>query len=368
MRHLILTAATALFFLSSNGQTYHRSIQMQVIYQPALIPQNGRQIAYYEIQLMNFSKDTFLLKNLQVINISDSSIHHSYRDSVLADKLYTVQRMADKNTILPGAIGVLYLEIDTNEDKLDITHRLQLAPYKNPTATFEVIGAALNLKASSLILGTPLKGTWAAIYNPAWATGHRRTVFTVDGKARIPGRYAIDFIKVNAEGNHAIGEENEIKNWLGYGSDVYAVADGEVCTVVNSFAESATISGHKNTTIPTEKGAGCFLSVKIGDSIYSFYEHLKPGSIVVSPGQKIKKGDRIAALGYTGHSMGPHLHFHIANNNSSLGAEGIPFTFEEFTNIGHYDDISTLGKKKWIADEPKKLNNQRPLPNSVIVF
>ena len=41
------------------------------------------------------------------------------------------------------------------------------------------------------------------------------------------------------------------------------------------------------------------------------YDHLKKGSIRVRPGQRVRRGDVIAAVGSAGHSTAPHLHFEV---------------------------------------------------------
>lgn len=71
---------------------------------------------------------------------------------------------------------------------------------------------------------------------------------------------------------------------------------------------------------------------------------MKPKSIKVKTGQKVKKGDAIASLGFTGQTTGPHLHFHEADADSPLGAEGIPFVFEQFEILGSYADFGILAK------------------------
>jgi len=48
----------------------------------------------------------------------------------------------------------------------------------------------------------------------------------------------------------------------------------------------------------------------------SFYGHLN--SIAVRPGEAVRSGERIGAVGNTGYSTGPHLHFSVFKNGRSV--------------------------------------------------
>lgn len=72
--------------------------------------------------------------------------------------------------------------------------------------------------------------------------------------------------------------------------------------------------------------AGGSVIIDHGGGIYSQYYHLS--EILVEVGDSVKKGDLIALSGATGRVSGPHLHFGIAINGTSVN----PLTFVEKIN------------------------------------
>jgi murein DD-endopeptidase MepM/ murein hydrolase activator NlpD len=58
-------------------------------------------------------------------------------------------------------------------------------------------------------------------------------------------------------------------------------------------------------------GAGHYVVVSGDDGRDYVFMHLQDGSTVVAKGQAVTAGQRIAAVGNTGESEGPHLHFEI---------------------------------------------------------
>lgn len=375
-RDLLFYLFLVLIFAAKNtfSQEYTDSLDIRIPLTPSVVTIGGKPTVYYELFITNFSNDSISLNEVEVLNTSDSQTIFKIDKENLLSKQKRIGLSKKNNDILQaGETITIYLEYSLPKgSSKKLNHQIKFQVIKNEIKKdYSIRGETIEFSdKSELVLGAPLRGgEWAAIYEPVWERGHRRVFYTIDGKARIPGRFAIDFIKLDKEGKYASGDEDVIANWFGYGVDVIAVADGKIASTKNNVAESATVSSHPKYS--ADQATGNYISINIGNGNFAFYEHLKPGSIKVKEGQKVKKGDVIASLGFTGQTTGPHLHFHVANNNSPLGAEGIPFVFEKFREIGFFPNLENLGKKLWVSNSnpnKSKIVGERPSPNSVIRF
>jgi murein DD-endopeptidase MepM/ murein hydrolase activator NlpD len=82
------------------------------------------------------------------------------------------------------------------------------------------------------------------------------------------------------------------------GTAVHAPADGIV-----------TFSGEK-------AGFGKFVQIDHGYGIETIYAH--NSALTVRAGQKVKRGALLSAVGNTGHSTGPHLHYEVRVNGIAV--------------------------------------------------
>ena len=74
------------------------------------------------------------------------------------------------------------------------------------------------------------------------------------------------------------------------------------------------------TTATYSSSAGNYVVISHGNGLSTVYMHCS--SLSVSAGQKVSQGQTIAAVGSTGYSTGPHLHFGVISNGSYVNPLG----------------------------------------------
>jgi murein DD-endopeptidase len=328
---------------------------------PGLVEIEGSRWLIYELHLTNFSAEPLHLRKIDALEGDQLLFSQGGRE--LAARLVARSSSGLGGEIVgPGQGAILYVEfpLPSGPPPRTLRHRIDYTKAGDAHVEQTVVAAVAVPTAPKLALGPPLRGgPWAAIYGWQWPRGHRRVFYALEGRARLPGRFAIDWVLLDERGLQAHDDVDLVANSFGYGADVLAVANGRVAEVRDGMEESQRIS--TNAEHPLEDAAGNFVVLDLGDGRFAIYEHLKPNSIRVTRGERVRKGEVLASLGFTGDSTGPHLHFHVADGASPLLGEGVPFVFEKFTRLGHFEKVAHFGKQ----DIRKR---ERPAPNAVVSF
>ena len=333
----------------------------------------------YEMRFSNFSPRGVELESIDVIEAGN--VLHHYDAPSLVTMIGTPGQEKEgsaKLKIAPGSFAFVYFDtILAREAAIPsrLIHRVHIKASKPDVPASRTILDTPPLRVSRntpIMLGPPLRGSgWVAANALSNTNDHRRTVVVVNGQARIAQRYAIDFVKLDAKGHAFRGDPSQNASWAGYGTDVLAVADGRVEALhVGVPDNSPGAAPSVPITLDTIGGNNVVLALPGG--AYVFYAHLLPGSIVVQKGQQVHKGQVIAKVGNSGQSDAPHLHIHVADGASALGAEGVAYAFENFDVEGHVPSLEILESTAGWDEHPASLENGRreelPIENAVISF
>jgi hypothetical protein len=240
-------------------------------------------------------------------------------------------------------------------------------------ATFTMTGAAAEVGKPAVVVAPPLSGKgWVAVNGCCdGVTSHRGAVMAVNGRLRVPERFAIDWVRLDPKGRMFTGDVAQLKSYPYYGTPVLAAADGVVVNLYDGADEQTP--GAEAKGITTENIGGNMVVVDIGGGAYAFYAHLQRGSLKVKLGDRVKTGQTLGLLGDTGNSTAPHLHFHVMDGPSPLNANGLPYVITRFSSRGVLapgsDDAIQKGEVAKI--EPRlagEHEDELPLNNEVVDF
>jgi hypothetical protein len=199
----------------------------------------------------------------------------------------------------------------------------------------------ISMLPSQTAFALPFDGMWYDGAGPSLHSHHRWAV---------PQEFAHDFIRIGANGLSYNGEGRSFTDYHAYGQPVLAAADGQVVAVLDGEPEDAALLQQAGEPLQTyvqriverqnqqfSRGArgiiGNHVVIRHGDE-YSFYGHLKPGSVRVKAEDAVTRGQQIAAVGSSGSSTEPHLHFHVCDGPDVMACAGIPAKFDNVEIYG----------------------------------
>ncbi len=146
-----------------------------------------------------------------------------------------------------------------------------------------------------------------------------------------PDRYGYDFVPVNRAGDMRNGDPNDNTSWFGFSQPIYAAGAGRVVAAVDDGPDNREVDAAR---FEANKLAdyGNYIVVDHGDGEFALYGHIKHGSCEVKVGHFVKIGQQIAAIGASGSSLMPHLHFQLQTTADTNG-EGLPSYFNQFLRV-----------------------------------
>jgi len=162
----------------------------------------------------------------------------------------------------------------------------------------------------------PFEGTWYVAAEHRYLDPHKR--FLAEA-------FAYDFLQIGPNGKSYQRDGKSNADYYAYGKKVLAAKEGTVVTVRSDVAEN--VPGETtNLTTPS----GNLVIIDHGNGQFGYYAHLKPFTVAVKTGVRVRAGDILGEVGNSGDSPEPHLHFHVMNNADAAQADGIPLVFENW--------------------------------------
>lgn len=112
-----------------------------------------------------------------------------------------------------------------------------------------------------------------------------------------------------------------------YSSGAYHGAVDFGAAGVNGMPVYAAADGIVHITAALTTSYGNYVIIAHYNGLYTLYAHGQAGSICVSEGQAVKKGQQIMRVGSTGNSTGPHLHFEVRKSPGTYSCRVNPLSY-----------------------------------------
>ncbi len=189
---------------------------------------------------------------------------------------------------------------------------------------------------STLLL--PLRGRIYVFDGHDFYAHHRRqTVFRKSGFHANSVRFGYDLMIADAKGELYRGDRFVPENWFSYGSPVYAPAAGTVADAENDVPDNTYKNGELvYASLPEGVdpiGLGNHVVIDHGNGEFSIVLHMKPGSVHVKKGDPVEQGEQVGAIGFSGDTFLPHLHYQLMDGIDETASRCLPSYFHDFERV-----------------------------------
>jgi murein DD-endopeptidase MepM/ murein hydrolase activator NlpD len=167
----------------------------------------------------------------------------------------------------------------------------------------------------------PVKGNFAIVFGHASEGDHmeRSQAFGYD-IAPLGRRYEL----------LRTGDGTRNEHFAGWGREIRAPAAGVVVRMQADVPDNPTPGAVIDLEARPEGHwavLGNGLVIDHGHSEYSLLGHLMKGSLMVREGDRVDAGQVVGRMGNSGHSSGPHLHYHLMDGPELFRSNGLPSRF-----------------------------------------
>jgi hypothetical protein len=212
----------------------------------------------------------------------------------------------------PGVAFPVRFQRGTLELKLVLNQRDQIAgfrftPPQSPDSA---------VKTNQTQLALPFRGHWLV----GWGGDTRELNQHHDSPSQ---RFAFDLLGLGEDGKTRRGKSDSNEDYYAFGREILAPADGDVINVTDGVADNAPGSMNRSATV------GNCVVIQHREGEVSVLCHFKQGSILVKPGDKVKRGQVLGQCGNSGNSSEPHIHYHLQDSPMLQAGFGVKCVFTQ---------------------------------------
>lgn len=330
----------------------------------------------YEFYLTNYGKKPARIVSLRVRGIGGAAFATTIEGDALKSSFTPAapqSRLVAYDPVLaPGASGVLYvfLNFSGRETPRRLENSIVVEADGDPKNAQRIpLGELAIRKTGAALIDEPFTGDrWLAANGPSNKSIHRRAVIVLNGKPRVPERYAIDWIKLGDDGDSYSGDQYKNSSYHAYDVPILAVADGKIVTVKDGLPENVPHTKKLAVAMTLVNVAGNHIVEDIGGGLYAGYAHFIPGTITVKAGDQVHRGQILGRLGNSGNSSEPHLHLQVCDAPSFLICEGVPMEFKRMSLTKYKIDKRGETPTKLDVESTHDVSGEEPMEDGLANF
>ncbi|MEI6796368.1 MAG: peptidoglycan DD-metalloendopeptidase family protein [Methanomassiliicoccales archaeon] len=324
------------------------TVSASVPFAPIKVRMEYETVIAYEIEFSDFDLDQMTLTGAKVFCIDNGTLLQDIGGSYLAATYHSRSLPAPTADELWHGTGKLlhsrlsvFLTVANASGLTALGHQFSFT-WRGGQVLVEGPQTFLQNRTVPSI-GPPLSGAnWIGVETSIATSHHMRDQITLDNITRCPQRYAVDYMMMFDDMTYYRNDGKNNSDWYCYGADLLAVADGVVTYAIDGIEDNTPFG--INSSLPLLQAGGNYVIIDIGDGNFAQYGHMIPGSVNVTVGQHVTKGQVIGLQGNSGNSYGPHLHFQLGTDPYSiLASEGLPFQLDHY----HTDGLLLLDSTGW---------------------
>ena len=203
-----------------------------------------------------------------------------------------------------------------------------------PPRTLELV-ASVSSRAAPIV-GLPIAGRVFVWDGHDELGHHRRWDYSIPFLKQLGFnsngmRYSYDFVLVDERNEMNTPNAQKNEDWRAFGATVRAVEAGTVVKVVSNHPDDQSFDPQASLQ-DINALLGNYVVIDHGGGVFSAYAHLRQDSPQVQAGDAVRRGQPIAAVGNSGSSNFPHLHFQLMDA-ADMHGEGVPALFRDFERV-----------------------------------
>ena len=350
----ILAGALILFALAAQGRDIRLTAEPKNVYLERSL---HAQYLNFDIVVENVSSEALVLTGIELLAYNDRGV--LARREFVDGRSRTSLDFAAPRAIAARQKQLIFNPFHTFEADIPLqrlTYVFSFADGKGETASefrSELAVAPIPYENKTHLI-LPLRGRILVWDGHDQQSHHRRldyskAVFGVPGKYRTNfQRFSYDFIIVNERGEASRTplrttadtyrqDPKDNDQFFGFGVPVLATGSGRIIEMHDGEEDDHEWDPRQLAQRETAY-AGNYIIIDHRNGEFSWFGHLKKGSTTVKVGDDVRQGQVIAALGASGSSLFPHLHYELRSSGGASKADGLPSYFNGLRRVGAKSD------------------------------